>query len=182
MRLRTRPGKSGGRETRTGDPMPPPASCLIRSFANYRRKHRVNCYTRSASRPPLVRSVPLFQPSVCPSPPISSLSLSLSLSYTRSSFLILDATWMFLRRPLVEPRAIRRSVTWDHVSRHQKSHRAREESFSSTEKTVARLTILDRSQILVRGKSEVVVSVAVIEYSLISMRLILKYKSIRTSV
>lgn len=31
------------------DPIPPPTSCLIRSFANYRRKHRVNYYTPLAA-------------------------------------------------------------------------------------------------------------------------------------
>lgn len=45
---RTNEGRGGReRERRRWDPIPPPTRCLIRSFANYRRKHRVNCYTRA---------------------------------------------------------------------------------------------------------------------------------------
>lgn len=42
-----RGGRERERERRRWDPIPPPTRCLIRSFANYRRKHRVNCYTRA---------------------------------------------------------------------------------------------------------------------------------------
>lgn len=37
----------GGKKGERWDSIPLPTSCLIRSFVNYRRKHRVNCYTRT---------------------------------------------------------------------------------------------------------------------------------------
>lgn len=85
-------GRSGEGGERDGTPIPPPTSCLIRSFANYRRKHRVNCYTRS--RPAVVRSVPLFQPS-------ARLTSSPFLSRPRYSIVY---TTMLLRRFLAVPR------------------------------------------------------------------------------
>lgn len=67
--------------------MPPPTSCLIRSFTNYRRKHRVNCYTRSASRPACCSISTAFS-TLCSSRCTSFLS-PLILCSSLSLFLIL---------------------------------------------------------------------------------------------
>lgn len=72
--------KIRGGKKRRWVPIPPLASCLlVRSFANYPRKHQLNCYTHCL----FFRSVPLFHP---PSQATDRDLLSISSSYRCLAF------------------------------------------------------------------------------------------------